>query len=83
MGLRAVSPYNQINPMIVYLLQFVFHQTCDIMPFVPKVNGKEKAVKERRPIEKDNVREEDNVSLLSYSLLYSFFCTDFSFAGRE
>ena len=25
-----------------------FHQTCDIMPFDPKVNGKEKAVKEER-----------------------------------
>ena len=64
MGLRAVSPYSQINPMIVCLLQFVFHQTCDIMPFVPKVKGKEKAVEEKRNIEKDNVREEDNASLL-------------------
>ena len=53
------------------------------MPFVPKVNGKEKAVEEKRNIEKDNVREEDNVSLLPYSLLYSHFCTDFSFAERE
>ena len=69
--------------MIVCLLQFVFHQTCDIMPFVPKVNSKEKTEKEKRNIEKDNVREEDNVSLLPYSLLYSLLCTDFSFAGRE
>ena len=53
------------------------------MPFVPKVNGKEKAVEEKRNIEKVNVHEEDNVSLLLYSLLYSLFCTDFSFAGRE
>ena len=43
------------------------------MPFVPKVDGKEKAVKERRNLAKDNVREEDNVSLLPYSLLYSLF----------
>jgi len=69
--------------MIFRPLQFVFHQTCDIMPFVPKDNSKEKVVEEKRNIEKDNVREEDNVSLLPYSLLYSLFCTDFSFAGRE
>ena len=69
--------------MIFCPLQFVFHQTCDIMPFAPKVNGKEKAVKERRNPEKGNAGEEDNVFLLQYSLLYSLFCTDFSFAGRE
>jgi hypothetical protein len=59
--------------MIFRPLQFVFHQTCDIMPFVPKDNSKEKVVEEKRNIEKDNVREEDNVSLLPYSLLYSLF----------
>ena len=75
--------YVHINPMIVCLLQFVFHQACDIMPFVPKVNGKEKVVEEKRNIEKDNVREEDNVSLLPYSLLYSLFSSDIPFAGRE
>lgn len=80
MGLRAVRPY---QPYDLLSIAIVFHQTCDIMPFVPKVNGKEKAVEEKRNIEKDNVREEDNVSLLPYSLLYSLLCTDFSFAGRE
>ena len=53
------------------------------MPFVPKVHGKEKAVNTKRNPEEDNVREEDNVSLFQYSFLYSLFCTDFSFAGRE
>jgi hypothetical protein len=43
------------------------------MPFVPKANGKEKAVKEKRNIEKDNVREEDNVSLLPYSFVVFTF----------
>ena len=80
MGPLVVRPY---QPYLFCPLQFVFHQTCDIMPFVPKVNGKEKAVEEKRNIEKDNVREEDNVSLLPYSLLYSLLSTDFSFAGRE
>ena len=56
--------------MIVCLLQFVFHQTCDIIPFVPKVNGKEKAVKEKRNIEKDNVREEDNVQFVVFTFLH-------------
>jgi len=81
MGLGMVRPDQP--SMNVCLLQFVFHQTCDILPFVPKVNGEEKAVEEKRNIEKKNVREEDSVSLLPYSLLYSLFCTDVSFAGRE
>ena len=53
------------------------------MPFVPKGYGKKKAVNEKRNPGKDNVHEEDDVSLLQYSLLYSLFCTDFSFAWRE
>ena len=51
------------------------------MPFVPKVNGKEKAVKEKINPQKDNVREEDNVSLLPYSLLYSLFALIFPLQG--
>ena len=52
------------------------------MPFVPKGYGKKKAVNEKRNPEKDNVREEDNASLLQYNLLYSLSCTIFSFVGR-
>jgi len=47
------------------------------MSFVPKGCAEKKAASEKRNPEKDNVREEDNASLVQYSLLYSLFCLFF------
>jgi hypothetical protein len=52
------------------------------MSFVPKGCAEKKAASEKRNPENDNVREEDNASLVQYSLLYSLFLPIFSFAGR-
>ena len=52
------------------------------MPFVPKVHGKEKTVNEKRNPEKDNVREENNVSLLQYTVCFiHFFALIFPLQG--
>jgi len=53
------------------------------MSFVPKGCAEKKAVSEKRNPEKDNVREEDNASLVQYSLLYSLFCLFFPLQGGD
>ena len=53
------------------------------MSFVPKGCPEKKAASEKRNPEKDNVREEDNASLVQYSLLYSLFCLFFPLQGGD